>query len=853
MLRRSWRSLLQRKLRTTLTILAILLGVAMISGTYVLTDQIQNGFKDIFATAFKGTAVVVQPKVTFGDGETAAASMPEGLLDDVRAVDGVAGAIGNAEALGTVVVDGEPVATNGAPTLVLSASPSSAQHVTLEAGELPTASGDVAIDAGFAERESLALGDEFGVGTRDGIVPVTVAGVFTFGEASSMGGTIMVAAPLADVQRWYGLEGELTSIDVQAEAGVTPEQLAGRVAASLPATVEVKTGEQAAADATAETSEAINSFLRPALLAFGGVAVFVGAFIIFNAFSITVAQRTREFALLRALGAGRRQVLGGVIVEALLMGVAASVAGLFAGLGVAAGINRLFQAIGADIPRSGLSLEPRTIVVSLAVGIVAALAAALVPALRATRVPPVAALQEGATLPPSRLSRFATPLAIVVAGLGATVAGLGLFGSGATTTRLLEMGLGAMLVFVALAMVAKHVVRPIARVLGWPLERIFGTSGRLARDNAARNPARTASTAAALMIGLGIVVFVAVFAQGLRSSFVDSLEQANRADVVVSDDAMFSALPAPGVRQVAALESVELVAGVAEPEVRVTTAGHKGSVTLMSAIDPDTFAQVWGFDWVGDASDDVLARLHDGGAVVEQEFARARGVGVGDSMTVAAQNGKTARVEVVALYRDPMLLNTFAVGHSVLRELGLPADPNLTLVNARDGIAPDALRDDIDGVLTGFPAHTARTEVDYVDFMNAQVNQLLMLLYALLAMSVTIALFGIVNTLVLSVYERTREIGMLRAIGTTRRQVRRMVRYESVITSVIGGVLGIGIGVFFAYVVSTQFDANGMVFSVPAGQLVVALAAAIVVGVIAAVLPARRAAQIDVLEAVRYE
>ncbi|HSL96755.1 MAG TPA: ABC transporter permease [Thermoleophilia bacterium] len=853
MLRRSWRSLLQRKLRTTLTVLAILLGVAMISGTYVLTDQIQNGFKDIFATAFKGTAVVVQPKVSFGDGETAGAALSDTLLDDVRAVDGVADAIGNAEALGSVVVDGEPVATNGAPTLVLSASPSSAQHVTVDAGELPTAGGDVAIDAGFAEREGLTLGDEFGIGTRDGIVPVTVSGVFTFGQSSSMGGTIMVAAPLADVQRWYGLEGQLTSIDVLAEPGVTPDELAGRVAAALPADVEIKTGEQAAADATAETSAAINSFLRPALLAFGGVAVFVGAFIIFNAFSITVAQRTREFALLRALGAGRRQVLSGVVVEALLMGVAASIAGLFAGLAVASGINRLFLLIGADIPRGGLTLEPRTIVVALAIGIGSALAAALVPALRATRVPPVAALQEGATLPPSRLSRFTTPLAVAVAGVGATFAGLGLFGSASTTMRLLEMGLGAMLVFVALAMVARHVVRPLARILGWPLEKVFGTSGRLARDNAARNPARTASTAAALMIGLGIVVFVAVFAQGLRSSFVDALGRANRADVVMSDDTMFSALPAAAVRQIEGLESVDLVAGVAEPQVQVTTAGREPSVTRVSAIDPDVYAEVWGFEWVGDATDAVLARLHDRGAIVEQEFALARGLALGDSLKMTAQNGESVDLTVVAVYRDPLLFNNFAVADSTLDELGVTTDPNLTLVNASEGVTPEQLREDVDGVLAGFPAHTARTYSEYVDFMNAQVNQLLMLLYALLAMSVTIALFGIVNTLVLSVYERTREIGMLRAIGTTRRQVRRMVRYESVITSVIGGVLGIGVGVLFAWVVSTQFDAQGMVFAVPAGQLAVALVAAVVVGVIAAVLPARRAAQIDVLEAVRCE
>jgi putative ABC transport system permease protein len=355
------------------------------------------------------------------------------------------------------------------------------------------------------------------------------------------------------------------------------------------------------------------------------------------------------------------------------------------------------------------------------------------------------------------------------------------------------------------------------------------------------------------MIGLGIVVFVAVFAQGLRTSFIDSLETANRADVVIMDGTMFTALPAPAGERVRELDSVELAAGATTPQVQITTAAGRESLTGMAAIDPATFVEVWGFDWVGDAGDDVLSRLDGDGAVVEQEFAADRGIAVGDTLQVTAQNGRTAEVRVVAMYRDPMLFNSFTVGLGVLDTLGLPADPQLTLVNGAEGVTPEALRDDVAGVLAGYPAHTASTQAEYVDDMNARVNQLLVLLYALLAMSVTIALFGIVNTLVLSVYERTREIGMLRAIGTTRRQVRRMVRYESVITSIIGGVLGIGVGVLFAWVVSTQFDAQGMVFAVPAGQLAVALAAAIVVGVIAAVLPARRAAQVDVLEAVRYE
>ena len=348
--------------------------------------------------------------------------------------------------------------------------------------------------------------------------------------------------------------------------------------------MEIKTGAQAAADSSSEVGGAINGFLRPALLAFGGVAVFVGAFIIFNAFSITVAQRRREFAMLRAFGASRRQVLASVIGEALLMGVLASVAGLFAGLGVAQAVNWLFKAFGADFPATGVVLELRTVVVALVVGIGTALAAAIVPALRATRVPPVVALQEGADLPPSRFSRLTTPGAAVVALAGAGLVALGFFGGGSTSTKLLEMGLGAMLVFVAIAMVARHVVRPLARVIGWPLERLGGTSGRLARENAGRNPARTANTAAALMIGLGLVVFVAVFAQGLKASFTDVFDKAVAADVVAMDTSSSQVLPADAVAAIRAVPGVQTVAGAAFAQAKL----GRRAPTLLVGIDEDT-------------------------------------------------------------------------------------------------------------------------------------------------------------------------------------------------------------------------------------------------------------------------
>ena len=852
MTRLALRSLLSRRLRTALTIVAILLGVAMISGTYVLTDQIQNGFDDIFQTAYQKTSVVISPKLTFGGGDAASASqmMPESLLATVRAVPGVAAADGSVSAMTAVVVRGETIKTGGAPTFVQSSVDHRFQTGSWVAGGAPR-SGQVALTSGFAAKHHLAVGDTVSVATKRGLGQETIAGIYAWPAEKSLGGTVMVDMPRADVQRLFGLHGKLSEIDVAATPGLTPVELRDRVAAALPGTVDVKTGTQAAADQSASTAKQINSFLRPALLAFGGVAVFVGAFIIFNAFSITVAQRRREFAMLRALGATRRQVLTAVVGEALTMGIAASLLGLVAGLGVAKLINALFKAVGADIPAAGIALSPRTVVIALGVGVGVTLLSALVPALRATRVPPVAALAEGAQLPPSRFSRYTTAAALfaAVAGLALFVAGM--VGSGSASTVLLKMAAGAMLVFVAVAMLAKYLVRPLAALIGRPLQALAPTSGRLARENAARNPQRTAATAAALMIGLALVVFVAVFAQGLKTSFIDALARSNRADIVVSDDTGMMGLSARGQDVVRRVPGVETATGIAFGSLKVN-----GDVTMVNAIEPPLFPAVWHFTWLK-GSDRAYVRLHEAGAIVEEQYAQDHHLTVGSHLTALSQSGKRAILTVVGEIRDPMIMTGVTVSQATFRRLGVPTETGIFMAKGRPGTTPQSLKADVTKALGGFPTQTVRTETDYDNYVKKQVNQILLMLYALLAMSVTISIFGIVNTLVLSVYERTREIGMLRAIGTTRRQMRRIVRYESVITSVIGGVLGTAVGVLFGYVIITvitrQFGDGSMVFSVPYGQLLFFLVVAGLVGVLAAVLPARRAANLNVLEAVHYE
>ena len=851
MIRIALRSLLGRRLRTALTVVAILLGVAMISGTYVLTDQIHNAFNDIFSTAYSKTPVVITPKMSFGqasDASGAQITMPASTLARVRKVPGVRYADGTAQAFTAVFVGGKQVKSNGAPTFIQSNGDPRFETGSWLAGGVPRATGDVAVTSGFATKHHLAVGDHIAIVTRSGLKAVRIAGIYRWPAEASLGGTIMVDAPLADVQRWFGLGDRLSSIDVAATPGLRPARLRDRLQAALPATLDIETGAQAAASQSNDASSSINSFLQPALLAFGGVAVFVGAFIIFNAFSITVAQRRREFAMLRALGATRRQVLTTVTGEALTMGVGASLLGLVAGLGVAKVIDALFKAVGADLPTGGLTLSPRTIVVALLVGVGVTLASALLPALRATKVPPVAALSEGAELPPSRLARLSTPIACAVALLGAGALTAGMVSSAATTTRLLEMAAGAVALFVAMAMLARYVVRPLAGLIGRPLQALAPTSGRLARENAARNPQRTAATAAALMIGLALVVFVAVFAQGLKTSFVDALARSNRAAVVVTDDSGMMALPARGVAAVRALPETRTATGIAFATFKVN-----GVVTGVSAIEPKPFAGVWHFAWIKGGSDGLLGRLGAGTAIVEEQYAKSHGLTIGSTLTAVSQAGRTTRLTVIGEHRDPLIMNGIVVSDSVFRRLGAQVDPGVFLATAKPGVSDATFKGDVAHALRAYPTQTVRTEADYDAFMKKQVDQILLMLYALLAMSVTIAIFGIVNTLVLSVHERTREIGMLRAIGTCRRQMRRIVRYESVITAVIGGVLGTALGLLFGYIITKRFGDEGIVFTVPYAQLAMFLVAATGVGVIAAVLPARRAANLNVLEAVHYE
>jgi putative ABC transport system permease protein len=845
------RGLLGRKLRATLTAIAIVLGVAMVSGTYVLTDSIDRAFDNIFTDSRQGSNAVISGKSAFdlteGSGATAP-SFDESLLAEVRSVPDVAEAEGSVDGEAQFIGDdGKAIVYGGAPNLGFSIANGDSRFNPLDLveGSWP-ADGQVVVDASTADKEGFQVGDTVGVQGAGRVQELDISGIVKFGSVSTIGGATLAGFDLPTAQRIFAKEGKLDEIAVAARSGVSDEQLVQDLRPILPANTEVQTAaEQARSDA--EDTDEFISFLQTFLLVFAGVALFVGSFVIANSLSITIAQRTREFATLRTIGASRRQVLTSIIVESLVVGVIASVIGLFLGLGLAKVLFWLFDAVGFTLPNTGLLFETRTIVVALLVGVLVTLAASLRPAIRATRVPPIAAVREGATLPESRFARFRTIGAILLTALGFAALLFGLFGSGLDTTQiLLFMGVGALLVFFGVALFASKLVPALATALGWPAAKAGGASGQLARGNAKRNPQRTASTAAALMIGLALVTLVAVLGQGIRSTFTDAVDKIFVADYAITAQNNFSPIPIEAAEAAADAPGVREVANVRTGEALVY--GEPSSVTAVTANAGSAIK----LDWK-DGSQAVFSELRDDGAFVDDGFADDHNLTVGSPISITTPAGKQLDLTVKGIFDPPAGGSPFGnvTFSSDTFDANYDQPQNLYSFVETDGGVTDANTQSLETVLADFPNAKAQTREEFKDNQVSFLNNILNILYVLLALSVVVSLFGIVNTLVLTVFERTRELGMLRAIGMTRRQVRRMIRYESVITALIGAVLGIILGIVLAGLLVWRVDFID--FAVPVGQVLVFAVAAIIVGIIAAIFPARRAARLNPLQALQYE
>jgi putative ABC transport system permease protein len=845
------RGLLGRKLRATLTAIAIVLGVAMVSGTYVLTDSIDRAFDNIFSDSRQGSNAVISGKSAFdlteGSGATAP-SFDESLLDEVRQAPDVAEAEGSVDGEAQIIGDdGKAIVYGGAPNLGFSIAEGDSRFNPLQLvdGAWP-GDNEVVIDQATADKEDFQLGDTVGIQGAGRVQDLTISGFVKFGSVSTIGGATLAGFDLPTAQRIFDKEGKLDEIAVAAQQGVSDEELVQTLQPILPANTEVQTAaEQARSDA--EDTDEFISFLQTFLLVFAGVALFVGSFVIANSLSITIAQRTREFATLRTIGASRRQVLSSIIIESLVVGVIASVIGLFLGLGLAKLLFWLFDLVGFTLPNTGLLFQTRTIVVALLVGIIVTLLASLRPAIRATRVPPIAAVREGATLPESRFARFRTIGAVIVAALGFAALLFGLFGSGLETTQiLLFMGVGALLIFFGVALFASKLVPALATALGWPAAKVGGASGQLARGNAKRNPQRTASTAAALMIGLALVTLVAVLGQGIRSTFTDAVDEIFVADYAITAQNNFSPIPIDAAGAAANAPGAEDVASVRTGEALVY-----GDPSFVTAVTPNAGDSI-NLDWK-DGSQAVFSELDATGAFVDEDFADDHNLTVGSPISITTPAGTRLDLTVKGIFDPPAGGSPFGnvTFSSQTFDENYDQPQNLYSFVEMDGGVTDANTAALETSLEDFPNAKAQTREEFKDNQVAFLNNILNILYVLLALSVVVSLFGIVNTLVLTVFERTRELGMLRAIGMTRRQVRRMIRYESVITALIGAVLGIVLGIVLAGLLVWRVDFID--FAVPVGQVIVFAIAAVIVGIIAAIFPARRAARLNPLQALQYE
>ncbi|PWU25425.1 MAG: hypothetical protein C5B48_01325, partial [Candidatus Rokuibacteriota bacterium] len=665
-------------------------------------------------------------------------------------------------------------------------------------------------------------------------------------SSGNIGGATLAAFDLPTGQRVFNKVGKLDQIRAAAKSGTSETELLQQIRSILPPDTRVRTGQAQATNDASDTKSFL-SFLQSFLLAFGGIALFVGAFVIANSLSITVAQRTREFATVRTIGASRRQILRAVMIESLVMGALASVAGLVLGLALAKGLFWLFDQVGFTLPNSGLLLETRTVIVALLVGILVTVLASLKPALRATRVPPIAAVREGATLPPGRFARWRAPGSAVLALLGFALIALALFGSGLSTTQILvSMGIGALCVFLGVAFFSSQLVTPLAHVLGGPAAAVAGAPGILARENSMRNPQRTASTAAALMIGLALVTLVAMLAQAILSSFFGAVDKIWATDYAVTAQNNYDPIPAKTAAPLRRVPGVTAVVGVRAGEAHIFGANHQ-----LTGMDPGG-SKVFNLDWTAGSSA-VMDSLGQDGAFVDKDFAKKHSLTVGSPVPMLLPTGERRTFRIKGIFDPPTGGSPFGpvtISSAAFDQVFQQPQNLFVFVTTRDGVT-DTNTQRLQQALSGFPNAKLQDQHQFKENQASGIKKILNVLYVLLALSVIVSLFGIVNTLVLSVFERTREIGMLRAVGTTRWQVRLMITLESVVTSLMGAAIGIALGVVLATLLIVRVDF--LVLAWPVGSLVLFALVAVVVGLIAAILPARRAAKLNVLQALQYE
>ncbi|WP_175409526.1 ABC transporter permease [Streptomyces sp. TRM64462] len=874
-LKTSFRNFLAHKGRMALSAVAVLLSVAFVSGTLVFTDTMNTTFDKLFAAS--APDLTVSPASAEGEGEGDAGNddeisatgrpeaLPASLVPKVAAADGVASAEGLVTSMAVTVVDADDKnlgPTSGAPTIASNWTSNDLRSMEVSSGHAPRGPTDVMVDAGTAEKHGLKLGDEVRTISVTGDFTAQVSGIASF-TITNPGAAVFFYDTATAQRELLGAEGRFTGISATAEPGVSHEQLKKNVAEALGVPGSAGAGGyrlQTQAEAADSMSEDVSGFLdvmKYAMLGFAGIALLVGVFLIVNTFSMLVAQRTREIGLMRAVGASRTQVNRSVLVEAVLLGVVGSVTGVAAGVGLAVGLMELMSSMGMELSTQDLTVKWTTPAVGLFLGIAVTLFAAYVPARRAGKVSPMAALRDAGTGSADSVDGRRAGRVRAAVGLALTVAGAAALWTAARADQAAEGSLylaaGVVLTLVGFVVVGPLLVGGVVRVLGAVVLRVFGPVGRMAERNALRNPRRTGATGAALMIGLALVAGMSVVGSSMVASATDELDRSVGADFIVRSAGGQPVVPqaraamekSPGLAHVTALTLADAT---------VTAPDGTREKTRLQAADP-TYVQDIRRETV---AGDLHAAYGTNAMSVGDAYAAKHGVKVGDTLTVAFRHGRTAQLKVAAITSDDSSVDKGAKYTALATvEQYVPADrvpaPLLLLAQARDGeeaAAYAALKD----ALGKYPQYSVRDQTDYKEELQSQVGQLLNIVYGLLALAIIVAVLGVVNTLALSVVERTREIGLLRAVGLSRRQLRRMIRLESVVIALFGALLGLALGLVWGTAAQKLLVLEGLtVLDVPWPTILTVFAGSALVGLLAALVPAFRAGRMNVLNAIATE
>jgi putative ABC transport system permease protein len=862
MFRITAKSLWDHKRRLVSTVVAIVLGVAFMAGTFVLSDTMDQTFDDLFAESFAKVDAEVQGKVLFSDpfaGGDARATFGERVLEDVRAVDGVAEAepfvivVGFGGGNRVLDKEGDPIgATQGPPTLIESWYDNDAlTPYVLREGRGPESDGEMALNTQAAEDGDYEVGDTVEVLTQFGVKEYELVGIINFGKAKSSAGAVSAEFTLAEAQRLAGTPGQLNQVVAKAEEGISQQELVDRIRPVLPDSAQVITGVEAGKQLSSDVQSGFQ-FFTIALQVFGGIALLVGVFVISNTFSILVAQRTRELALLRAVGASRGQVLGSVLLEASMVGLVAAAIGLLAGVGLARGVVAAFEAFGSDLPADTLSVRPPTVVVAFVVGVGVTLIAALVPAIKSMRVRPLAALRD-VEVDRSGASRIRIVVGILL------LAG-GLWNLSAAwrgpkdTDDLPPVGFGALLAIVAAIVIGPVLAGPSIRLLGSLLPRLKGVTGRLAAENAARSPKRTSATASALLISVALVGFITVFASSAKASVGEEVSRGFEGDFVVQSTSGFFGPPAgfpPAVAEaVQGVDGVESAVGFGFARTELTVDGDDFS-QFISSVDPEASRGVLEPRMGEGFGPSALYDLRNDGVIVDVGEAADHGIHVGDRLTMTGPTGTSADLEVTAISDEENLLGYYTITNTTFAEIVPQAVDSLVYGSLEQGADPAKVLPAIERAIDGFPSLEVLDRDGFIGSLADQLTQFVTIIYVMLALSVIIALIGIRNTISLSIHERTRELGLLRAVGMNRAQLKSSIRWEAVLIAVLGTLVGLCVGVGLSWAVLEALSSAGLTeFRLPVGSLAFITLMAAALAVLASVRPTRRASRLAILDAI---